>query len=309
MSSQEPELDALIDALRSDLPGEHERERLRARVVAAGVGLSAAGAVTSAASVAEASATAAGALNAAGSAAGIKLAGMSLASKLGWSAVVIASASALSLAPRWHATGDAKPPASTAPAREARVHRQPRVSTDIVAPAAVPASAIPAPAVLDVGSAAREREREREREQEQEQKQEPARAPAQEISAIAAVAPARLRPLPSAQPARVTPSEAPTAVPAAVAAAPEASASERAQPQLAPQLKSHSSTLRHESELIERVLTALRTHHHASARRLLAVHAQRFPEGALRRERERLETHLDGSAVENPEPDHSGGQP
>ncbi|HMI91327.1 MAG TPA: hypothetical protein VK509_08185 [Polyangiales bacterium] len=300
MSSQEPELDALIDALRSDLPSEDERERLRARVLTAGVALSAAGALTSAASVAEASARSAGsagALNASGSAAGIKLAGTSLAGKLGWSAVVIASASALSLAPRWYATGDAKPPASTAAVGEARVHRQQRVNTDVVAPAAAPqASAVPAPAVLGVGSAA----------------QESARAPEQAVSVIAAET-ARLRRRPSAQPTRVAPSEAPneapTAVPAAVMAAPEASASEPVQPQAQLQLQLQSSTLRHESALIERALTALRTHHRASARRLLAVHAQRFPDGALRRERERLEMQLDGSAVENPEPDHSGEQP
>jgi hypothetical protein len=279
MSSQEPELDALIDALRSDVPSERERERLRARVLASGVGLSAAGAVTGTASVAEASAASVGALDAAGSALGAKLAGMSLAGKLGWSAVVIASASALSLAPRWHASGDAEPPASTPAAHAASVQPRARVNAAVGVNADVRVAA-------DVGMNA-------------------------DVVVPAAVEPARLRALPTARPARVAPNEAPTAVPAALPAAPEASASAAVQPEPPPQLKSHASTLRHESELIERALTALRTHRHARARRLLAVHAERFPDGALRRERERLETHLDGSAVESPEPepDHSGGQP
>jgi hypothetical protein len=90
-----------------------------------------------------------------------------------------------------------------------------------------------------------------------------------------------------------------------------ASVSEPAQA-AAPLLR-RPSALRFESELIERALTALRARHHASARRLLAVHARRFPDGALRPERERLigalDAHLDGSAVANPEPDHPGGRP
>lgn len=48
-----------------------------------------------------------------------------------------------------------------------------------------------------------------------------------------------------------------------------------------------ASTLREETRVIEQALAALGRHDRQAARRLLAEHARRFPEGLLRRERER----------------------
>ena len=51
--------------------------------------------------------------------------------------------------------------------------------------------------------------------------------------------------------------------------------------------RSPESTLREETELMDRALSALRSGDTANARELLRAHATRFPNGALVRERER----------------------
>ena len=55
---------------------------------------------------------------------------------------------------------------------------------------------------------------------------------------------------------------------------------------VAPQT-SRASTLREETELMERALVALKRGDRATARHWLMQHAQRFPNGVLVRERER----------------------
>jgi hypothetical protein len=52
------------------------------------------------------------------------------------------------------------------------------------------------------------------------------------------------------------------------------------------------SALRAEAELLERALSALHAGELKAARHALSQHAERFPRGALRPERERAEQHL-----------------
>jgi hypothetical protein len=101
---------------------------------------------------------------------------------------------------------------------------------------------------------------------------------------VAVAAPARLRPEAPRARARTTPSAPPTAEPVLdepVAPTPRAPAS-------APL----PSALRAEAELLERALSALHAGELESARQALSAHAERFPHGALRRERERADQQL-----------------
>lgn len=270
---QDPELDALVEALRGDIPSARDRDRVRRKLIAAGVAVSA-GSALSGAAVASASATTAsvGSTGAAGAglsgaslgaSVGAKLAGLSLSAKISVGVVALASASALSVydAGERSSSGARKPVTEAvvvaAAPRAPSAHE--RVAMAPAAPAAEEPSSIEPSAIA-------------------------APTPAPPLAPPAAVAaPARLRGearragVGTAQSAPAEPVlEAPLAAPT-----PEA-------PATAPL----PSALRAEAELLERALAALHAGELESARRALSAHAERFPQGALRRERERANQQL-----------------
>jgi hypothetical protein len=259
-AQQDPELDALVDALRGDIPSERDRDRVRSKLIAAGVAVSV-GSALSGAVVAKASAATASAGSstaAAGTGAGVvgasvaaKLAGLSLSAKISAGALVLASASALSV---YDAGERSSRSSMRKPVTEAVVAAAP-----VLAPVA---HAAEEPAVIEPSVIVA-----------------PAPAP---IAAVAAPAKlrshsprARIGTVRSAPPA-VDPVQDPLAAPT-----PEAPAS-----------ASLPSALRAEAELLERALSALHAGELESARRALSAHAERFPQGALRRERERAHQQL-----------------
>jgi hypothetical protein len=260
-AQQDPEIDALVEALRGDVPSERDRDRVRHKLIAAGIAVSAgsalSGAVVAKASAATASAgsstAAAGAgASVVGASVGAKLAALSLSAKISAGVVVLASASALTVydaGERSSRSSTRKPVteavAAAAPALTPAAHAaeepaaiEPRV---IVAPAPAPIAAVVAPAKLRTQS------------------------PRARIGTVRSVPPA-------AEPVLEEPVATPT---------PEAAASA-----LPP------SALRAEAELLERALSALHAGELESARRALSAHAERFPQGALRRERERAHQQL-----------------
>jgi hypothetical protein len=258
MTSLDPDIEPLIDALRSDLPEPREAARLRARLTAAGV---IAGGVVAAPS------TAAGAsgLSALGGQAGVisKAAAVLGGSKVLLAAVVL--------------TGSAVPmtvylASSSTEKAESRV-----VARDLEAferQVALPGATGSAPRTVATA----------ERPVATPSKREPARPEATgvargepPIALPPAPLPAKPRapgPRALAEPAneRRSEAEAPASAVATFAALERAPA---------------ESTLREETELMDRALSALRSGSHEAARRLLGEHAARFPKGALAPERER----------------------
>ncbi len=239
MTSPEPEIDPLIDALRSDLPNSEHESRVRARLVAAGV-------IVTGGLAAPGTAAGASALNAAGGAkTGVLSKAVSLfgGSKIGLAAVVVVGSAAVPIA-----TYVAK---SSTPDEPATVARDARPSKSSVMQ--------PQPAS-------------------QREVSKPALEPPQEPAPARAVADTKAaRPVAAPEPSDARrPSEPlPAAPPSAVAVFP------------ALQNRSAASTLREETELVDWALSALRSGDTAGARALLQEHAQRFPNGALVRERER----------------------
>jgi hypothetical protein len=262
-AQQDPDLDGLIEALRGDVPSERDRDRMRRKLIAAGIAVSAgsalSGAVVAKASAATASAgTSVGVAGASVAGAGVagasvvaKLAGLSLSAKISAGALVLASASALSVY-------DAGERSSRSSARE------PVTEAVAAAPALEPAAHVPEePAAIEPSVVVT-----------------PAPAP---IAAVAA--PARLR----SQARRARPD---TAQRAPLAAIPVHEEPLAAPTPRAPASAPLASALRAEAELLERALSALHAGELESARRALSAHAERFPQGALRRERERAHQQL-----------------
>jgi TolA-binding protein len=260
MSEQhDPELDALVDALRGDVPSERDRDRVRRKLIAAGVAVSAgsalSGAVVAKASAASASVGSTGATGAGagvvGAGLGAKLAALSLSAKISAGVVVLASASALSV----YDAGE----------RSSRSSARQPVTQAVVAAA---------PALAPTAHAA----------------EEPA---AIEPSVIVASAPAPIAAV--AAPARLR-AEAPRARVATTRSAPPAVdpvPDELTVPTpQAPESAPLPSALRAEAELLERALSALHAGELQAARQALRAHAERFPQGALRRERERAHQQL-----------------
>jgi hypothetical protein len=263
---QDPELDAWVEALRSDVPSERDRDRVRRKLIAAGVAVSAGTALTGAA-VAKASAASAsaGSTGAAGASAGVvgasvgaKLAGLSLSAKISAGVVALASASALSL----YDAGERSSSTAREPVTEAAVAAAPRAPSAHERVAMPPAAhAAQEPAAIEPSVIAA-----------------PAPAP---IAAVAA--PAKLR----SEAPRVRVATARSAPPVADPAKADLTA-----PTPEPASAPLPSALRAEAELLERALSALHAGELQAARRALSAHAERFPQGALRRERERAHQQL-----------------
>ena len=234
---------------------------MRQKLIAAGVAVSAGSAMSGAvvANASAASASIGSSTGAAGAGTGVaaasvgaKLAGLSLSAKISAGIVVLASASALSVY-------DAGERSSRTSARE-RV----REAAVAAAPAPSPAAhAVTEPAAIEPSAIAA-----------------PTPTP---IAGVAA--PARLRS--EARRARVGTTQSAPATVTPVLEEPIAAPTPQA-----PVSASLPSALRAEAELLERALSALHAGELESARRALSAHAERFPQGALRRERERAHQQL-----------------
>jgi hypothetical protein len=237
MTSPEPDFDALVDALRSDLPNDADERRVRARLLGAGVAVTAAAIAPAA--------TAAG--MASGSSAPIAL--LHKFGALSWlTKVGIAGVTATAVVPvaiNWsnQETHDGSPvTAPVTPRNTARqALQQPKAKHQAASDVLATPAAAPAPKT--------ERER-------------------AELEAPPA-------PEPPALEAHAAPLSGSRVGPVAAFPVEEAKGSEPL------------GTLGEETELVERALYALKLGDREGARRTLAEHARRFPNGFLARERER----------------------
>jgi hypothetical protein len=293
MTKPAPEFEALVEALRADVPSTADRERVRRRLLACGVAVSAS--VT-------ASGTAAAGIggSASGSAAGVgakaglltPLAGLSLAAKVGVASAVVAVSVAMPImTARQHGSNAHRTQttiaASSSHASRSGVSRTaaaviaepapvPRANARAAAspPAEVSSAAMPmlaAPTTPVVARSTRVRAR---------------------AAAAGAPAPRSAEP-PLAAAARAIPQSA-----SEDSTATTASDVSTSQPPIALASLPAASALREEAELLERALSALRSGDRARARDALASHARRFAHGALEHERERIERRIDSAPTD-----------
>ena len=250
-------------ALRADLPTASQQDRMRKRILAAGV---AAGTALGSAHVTAAAQTGLGvsALS--------KLSALSWPAKLGLTAALAAPVLALPLLQSSKSSGAnvSQVRAGVAPAvaqtgRTVGVmppHGPPLASS----PAALPATGSEPPLANPAARASRV-------------------STGNRVWAAA----------PSASPSPVGMNDVSAAQPAVAAfdsVAPEAAAGERAPPATASSTLATSSTLAAETQLLDRAFSALAAGDRTTAAMLVAEHARRFPNGLLRQERERARVRL-----------------
>ncbi len=258
MTSPDPDIEPLIDALRADLPEPKQAERMRARLLAAGI---IAGGVVATPSAA-AGATGVSALSGAGAQVGVvsKAAALFGGSKVLLAAAIVAGSSLPVTAYLAVSSPKEAPSVAIPSAREGQelevvppgaTSAAPQTVATAEPPPATPERALPLPAATVVANGERS---------------------------------AGLPPVPLAAAPR-----APRSVTQGEPRARVAGAS--TQPSVATfaalEGRPAESTLRAETELMDRALSALRLGSHANARSLLKQHAARFPNGALAPERER----------------------
>lgn len=313
--NSDPNLDALLAELKADLPSERDSSRLRTRLAALGIAAVHGVAGSAAAATATGAATTAAAEGGAVALAGAAQASISVMALKTFVVALVAGGAVTSSA--WYvAHGHADAPV-------------PRDAKSVVAPILVERAAnqnsatqaLPAQAALELnqveqepsaageatarqalptfvrGESAVARERVGGR-----LAAAPALAARQSVpSERAAEATANARPAspPATPPTAPLAAEAatstaafaalPSAPAASVAAAPVASAPVASAPA---ERAVEATTLRAETLLIDRALSALRASDTTLAARLLAQHRARFPDGLLKRERERAERKL-----------------
>jgi hypothetical protein len=257
MTSPDPDIEPLLDALRADLPEPKEANRLRARLTAAGI---IAGGVVAAPSTA-AGTQALSALGGVGAQAGVvsKAAALFGGSKVLLAAVVVAGSALPVTAYLASSSTEQTENGAVARAREVEERGTVPPGSTSAAPRAVATAELPV---------ATPPERELAR---------PEAAAVATAERRVALPPAPLASQPRAARA-ASPNESPAELEPSAPAVATFAAVER-QPV--------ASTLREETELMDRALSALRSGSHAAARSLLREHAARFPNGALAPERER----------------------
>jgi len=241
-------------ALRADLPSITEQNRLRPRILAAGVAVGTALGSTNVAAATQASF---------GASALSKLSALSWPAKLGLAAVLSAPVAAL--------------PLVYAPVRGADLVSQVRSSAATVraraaAKAPSPSNVLP-PEAPQIAQAAPEPE--------------PPPEPANVIARAPVLAVSNL-PTPAA--AAVAPSSA--ASDNASTAQPSVAAFGHESPPSEVEAQRSTSTLAAETQLLDRAFAALAAGDRSTAAALVAEHARRFPNGLLRQERERARTRL-----------------
>lgn len=270
MTSHDPDIEPLLDALRSDLPEPKDAHRVRARLMAAGI--IAGGVVTAANAAASAGAGASSSGLAAASGAGAKVGAVSkMAAVLGSPKALLAAGVVVGAAipaTVYVASGPSELAVQVAPATSSAAKNAAPQSGSRVTRSA-PGRA-PTPTELGGTSA------------------NPALTLPPRASGESAEPPRVLDAAPEAaveRPRAPRPNAlTPTALTESVTSKAPVAPSVQAFPALAP---SSPSTLRDETELMARALTALRKGEYAQAKSLLQEHTKRFPNGALRPERER----------------------
>jgi hypothetical protein len=259
--SNSGEMDALVAALRRDLPSERDSVRLRARLSALGLAASEAF-VSSTAAASTSLAQGGAALGSAGEVA-VQVGGVSWALKA--SAVAVVSATAI-VGPAWYVHDRAS---SVAPAASAAtVAAKARGDAAAARPRRASDARAEAPATPSDGEAATGTTRER--------------AAAPLGAAIAQTSPTRGATSATGE-ARVQTGTSSTAAFAENSQATDATLGARAV---------EATTLREETALIDRALSALRASDTQRATALLAEHERRFPNGLLAQERERAQRKL-----------------
>jgi hypothetical protein len=286
----ESEINALIDSLRSELPQARDQQRVKARLLSAGI-IGASVATTGAAA----------ALGSSGAAAGVgvgaelgllsKLAGLSLGAKLGAASLVVAAAVAI---PVTSELLSAEEDARSVPVPQAE-RRSVARGAESPASAAQPVEAEEAEAREAARALLEELDVATEGTKEVASGAELA-APAPQLGAgVVGQSPAS--PEASAKGLRAQVATRPPLDGAQGSAelAPnpgEAVAAFSMPQEPSPNPATSASTLRAEAELIERALGALRAGDRATALAWLTEHARRFPQGQLARERQRALDHL-----------------
>ena len=248
-------------ALRADLPSLAEQNRLRQRILAAGV---AAGTALGSANVA------ASAQASLGASALSKLSALSWPAKVGLAAALAAPIAGVAL-PRVYAPVRGAALVSQVRSSAATVHAQAATKAALPGASSAPSLALEAPPARQA-----------------EPEPEPALAPVQAnvASRASLVLPTPVAANPN--PSQAANSKAVVAEPAVAAfgaVAHDATASE------AERLR-NASTLAAETQLLDRAFAALAAGDRSTASALVAEHARRFPNGLLRQERERARARL-----------------
>ena len=277
--NSDPEFDDLLNALRSDLPSEHDSARLRAKLSALGI----AAGVTATSATAAASTASAGASAAKGTAlvggAAVQATGWSLAAKLGVAAAV--SVSAVSLVAM---RGEFARPEVTAPhgvsvasaslVQHARVAAPNDATRGVPLPLAAPAGTTAAPEAVREAPAASVAVT--------------ASPPRRVVAGAARGASGPIAVASASKTANGAPGDSNKAE--QVDAPPDSSVGSFEATELSP--NKTETTLAEETQLIDAALAAVRRSDSALAERWLAEHRRRFPNGLLHRERLRAERKL-----------------
>jgi hypothetical protein len=292
MKTEPDDIHELVEALRADLPTERDAARIRARLAGFGVALGAG--ITS--SEAVASLAGAKAAASAGSA-GLwsQFAALSWGAKVGIAAAVsISAVTGPLIVSNMDSRGAPVPAVSPSPKSVAVTTSAPKLAAreSEQAPASIPKIAeapadtgsigVPAAPVVELRT---------------EQPAPPPRTPSHARQPVEPVVAARSR----AESAHaVTPPAAVDPVVTEAAATPVAAA-HPAEPATTPSIAeppsaalASATTLGEETRLIDAAFSALRAGDRATAENFVREHERRFPNGMLRRERERAETALMG---------------
>ncbi len=278
----DPDVSTLIDALRDDLPSERDSARLRARLAALGIAASSGLSATTAAAATAGGAAKSAAAGAAGGATTGALGGAaaqattwSLAVKVGVVAAVSASAV---VAPAW--------------VLSSRPSDEQRQSVAASASARAPAHGAAARPLRGVANEARSPSEGAETRDATDTTPAPALASAQSPNAAAARAADAASAESAAPPTGVARAASAAAAPTLDAPRGSGAPSVAGFDANSAGTAREATTLREETRLIDGALAALRGGDIARANALLSEHAQRFPDGLLRRERTRAERKL-----------------
>jgi len=246
-------------ALRADLPSIAEQNRLRPRILAAGVAVGTALGSTSVAAATQASF---------GASALSKLGALSWPSKLGLTALLVAPITVAVLplvatpVPGAEIVSQVRSSAVAVHARSATKASPPAEPPALAAPQTAEPAPEPEPAVVNV-------------------------------AARATVAPST--PAVSTASAPVIPTASPSAAASAGSAEPAVAAFDSAPHETAtsePAPQRNASTLAAETQLLDRAFAALAAGDRTTAAALVSEHARQFPNGILRQERERARARL-----------------
>lgn len=273
MNPEPEDINELVEALRADLPSERDAARIRARL--AGFGVAVGAGLTSAEALASLAGAKAGA-SAASTGLVSQLGALSWGAKLGAAAAVSVS---LVTVPIIVAGGSSEPaPAASTPSRPVALRKPAPASQLATAPVRAPELDASTGEPQAPAATATSPERRPEQARVLERAEVAVGARSSDAARVAAASPLREEPATSAP---ALGDEAATSAPAL-----EPRAAGTAPVSVEP-VTARGSTLAEETRLIDAAFSALQSRDPTTAEGFVREHERRFPDGLLRRERER----------------------